>query len=79
MKLSPLWRMRGAASQVGVEPHVLRYWEAAFRLRIRRSKSGQRVYNSNNINTFRLIKYLLYTQRYTIAGAIQELQRLGFE
>ena len=60
----------GEASQlVGVEPHVLRYWESEFKLRPQRSATGQRMYRRKDIARFLRIRRLLHDRGFTIAGA----------
>ncbi len=59
---------------VGVEPHVLRYWEREVAsIRPTKSPSNQRRYRRREIETFREIRRLLYDERYTLAGARQRL------
>lgn len=66
----------GEASRLaGIEPYVLRYWETEFhQIRPARSRSGQRLYRKKDIKAILEIKELLYTKRYTIAGAKQYLK-----
>lgn len=62
---------------LGLEPHVLRYWESTFRnLRPAKNRSGNRVYREKDLRIIRLIKYLLHEEGYTIEGADRKLQRL---
>jgi DNA-binding transcriptional MerR regulator len=42
-----------------------------------KSRSKQRMYRQRDIETIRLIKKLLYEQRFTIAGARQRLREMG--
>ena len=59
---------------VGVESHVLRYWEAEFAsLAPPKSKSGQRTYRARDIELLLCIKKLLYEDGFTIAGARKQL------
>ena len=59
---------------VGVEPHVLRYWESEFsRLSPPKNKAGQRTYRPKDIELLLLIRKLLYEDGYTIAGARKQL------
>lgn len=59
---------------VGVEPHVLRYWETEFPfLRPKKTKTGQRLYTKKDIEIILLIKKMLYEERYTIEGVRQKL------
>ncbi|MGB1275812.1 MAG: MerR family transcriptional regulator [Nannocystaceae bacterium] len=65
---------------VGVPAYVLRYWESEFpSLRPQKSRSQQRVYRRRDVEALLKIKHLLYTQRFTIAGARQQLKDAGGE
>jgi DNA-binding transcriptional MerR regulator len=64
------------AGLVGVEPHVLRYWEREFRsIRPTKSAKGQRVYSRRDVENLITVKDLLYAQGFTIAGARKKLTR----
>jgi DNA-binding transcriptional MerR regulator len=68
------------ASIVGVEPHVLRYWESEFRsVRPQKSARGQRIYSRRDVDTLLKVKELLYAHRFTIAGARRKLRDGGVE
>jgi DNA-binding transcriptional MerR regulator len=74
------YRIGEVAGIVGVEPHVLRYWETEFRsVRPQKSAKGQRVYTRNHIETLLKVKDLLYGHRFTIAGARRKLRQGGVE
>jgi DNA-binding transcriptional MerR regulator len=74
------YRIGEVADIVGVEPHVLRYWETEFRsIRPQKSRSGQRVYSRKDVDKLIRVRDLLYTQGFTIAGAKKKLQQLGHE
>lgn len=74
------YRIGEVAGIVGVEPHVLRYWETEFRsVRPQKSAKGQRVYTRNHIETLLKVKELLYGHRFTIAGARRKLRQGGLE
>ncbi|MBL4686870.1 MAG: MerR family transcriptional regulator [Nannocystaceae bacterium] len=63
------------AGIVGVAAHVLRYWETEFRsLKPQKSSKQQRVYRRRDVETLLRIKHLLYTERFTIAGAKRRLK-----
>jgi DNA-binding transcriptional MerR regulator len=65
------------AQIVGVPAYVLRYWETEFKaIRPQKSRTQQRVYRRRDVETLLKIKHLLYTKKFTIAGARQQL-RLG--
>jgi len=69
------YRIGEVAGIVGVEPHVLRYWETEFpSIRPQKSRSGQRVYSRKDVDRLLRVKELLYAQRFTIAGARQRLK-----
>lgn len=74
------FRIGEVASLVGVEPHVLRYWEREFRsIRPTKSKKGQRVYSRRDVESLLRVRDLLYRDGFTIAGAKKQLQRGGVE
>lgn len=64
------------AEIAGIEPHVLRYWESEFpQLRPAKNRSGQRTYQRKDVETVLEIKRLLYTEKFTIAGARKHFVR----
>ncbi len=66
------------ADLVGVEPHVLRYWETQFpQVRPHKARSGHRLYRRREVETLLAIRELLHVQRFTIAGARQALRQAG--
>ena len=74
------YRIGEVAGIVGVEPHVLRYWETEFRsIRPQKSAKGQRVYSRRDVETLLKVKELLYGHRFTIAGARRKLREGGVE
>jgi DNA-binding transcriptional MerR regulator len=74
------FRIGEVAELVGVEPHVLRYWEREFRsVRPTKSAKGQRVYARRDVESLLRVRDLLYREGFTIAGARKKLQRSGEE
>jgi len=74
------YRIGEVAGIVGVEPHVLRYWESEFRsIKPQKSAKGQRVYSRRDVETLLKVKELLYAHRFTIAGAKRKLREGGIE
>src|SRR5918994_3816061 len=60
---------------VGVQAHVLRYWETEFpQLAPQKNRSGQRSYRRKDVEISLRIKELLYDEMFTIAGARKKLQ-----
>ncbi len=60
---------------VGVQAHVLRYWETEFpMLSPQKNRSGQRSYRRRDVEIALRIKELLYDELFTIAGAKKKLQ-----
>ncbi len=60
---------------VGVQAHVLRYWETEFpMLSPQKNRSGQRSYRRRDVEIALRIKELLYEEMFTIAGAKKKLQ-----
>ena len=57
-----------------LKPHVLRYWESQFRfLSPAKNRAGNRVYKSKEVELIMLVKHLLYSEKYTIEGARQQI------
>ena len=71
------YRIGEVAQLVGVDAHVLRYWESEFQLKPERSPSGQRIYRQPDLSRFLRIKSLLHDEGYTIAGARRVLEGGG--
>jgi len=68
------YKIREVCEIVGVEAHVLRFWEAEFpALSPPKSKSGQRTYRPKDIELLLKIRKLLYEEGFTIAGARKKL------
>lgn len=69
-----LFKLGEVAEKLGVETHVLRFWEKEFP-QVKPLKIGQRkrLYRQRDLETFRRIKQLLYEDRFTIAGAQKRL------
>ncbi|MGI9035639.1 MAG: MerR family transcriptional regulator [Pyrinomonadaceae bacterium] len=60
---------------VGVQAHVLRYWETEFpMLSPQKNRSGQRTYRRRDVEIALRIKELLYDELFTTAGAKKKLQ-----
>jgi DNA-binding transcriptional MerR regulator len=69
------FRIGEAAELIGVETHVLRYWESEFKMKPRRSETGHRLYRRDDVGAFLRIKKLLHDEGFTIAGARRVLDR----
>jgi len=64
------------AELLGVKPHVLRYWESEFTcLKPVKSRSQQRLFRREDIDTALQIKELLYDRGFTISGAQKLLKK----
>lgn len=69
-----------AARLIGVEAYVLRFWETQFPfLRPRHSRSRHRYYDQKSIEILRLIRRLLHSEGYTIAGAKKHIREAGLD
>jgi DNA-binding transcriptional MerR regulator len=69
-----------AARLIGVEAYVLRFWETQFPfLRPRHSRSKHRYYDQKSLDTLRLIRRLLHSEGYTIAGAKKHIRETGLD
>lgn len=70
------FRIGEVSAMLGIEPHVLRFWETEFHsLAPRKAGSGHRLYRRKDVELLFRIKHLLYEKRYTIEGARQSLHQ----
>ena len=70
------YRIGEVSRIVGVEPHVLRYWESEFPfIKPSRVVSKQRLYKRKDVEMLLRIKQLLHEEKYTIAGAKKHLRQ----
>jgi DNA-binding transcriptional MerR regulator len=64
-----------AADEIGVQQHVLRFWETKFAfIRPMKRAGGRRFYRPQDIVVLKGVKALLYDQGYKIEG-VQKLHR----
>lgn len=64
------FRIGEVSNLVGVDAHVLRYWETEFTvIKPYRGKSKQRLYRRQDVESLLRIKGLLHDEGYTISGA----------
>ncbi|QPJ65475.1 MAG: MerR family transcriptional regulator [Candidatus Nitrohelix vancouverensis] len=69
------YKIGEVAEYLGVEQHVLRYWEEEFQvLKPTKNKSGQRLYQRKDLEMVSEIKRLLYDEKYTIIGAKKKMK-----
>lgn len=77
LPLKLYYRIGEVAEIVGVETHVLRYWESEFpTIRPQKSPKGQRVYSRRDLEKLLRVKELLYSEGYTVQGARKRLREL---
>jgi DNA-binding transcriptional MerR regulator len=78
LPLKLYYRIGEVANVVGVETHVLRYWETEFpTIRPQKSSKGHRVYSRKDVEKLLRVKQLLYSEGYTVQGAKRRLQELS--
>jgi DNA-binding transcriptional MerR regulator len=65
-----------AAEILGVETHVLRFWEKQFpQIKPLKQRAGRRYYRPDDMAMLQEIKDLLYGQGFTIEGAKRQLRQ----
>jgi DNA-binding transcriptional MerR regulator len=80
LPLPPDLKIGEAARLIGVEAYVLRFWETQFTfLRPRQSPSRHRHYCQADLEKLKIIKRLLYTEGFTIAGARKFVREKGID
>ena len=69
------YKIRDVAEMLNLMPSTLRYWESEFpECSPRRSATNQRYYTPENIETLRIIKYLLKTKGLRMEAAKEQLR-----
>jgi DNA-binding transcriptional MerR regulator len=67
-----------AADDLGLEQHVLRFWETRFsQIKPLKRGGGRRYYRPDDIDFLRGLKHLLHDQRYTIKGVQKIIKEQG--
>lgn len=62
------------SAELGVKPHILRYWEAQFdMLKPLKRAGGRRYYRAQDMEMLRRIDHLLNREGFTVRGARQFL------
>jgi DNA-binding transcriptional MerR regulator len=63
------------SDMTALKAHILRFWESEFpMLKPRKNRAGNRAYTERDIKIVKLIKHLLYDEKYTIDGAKARLK-----
>ncbi len=71
------FRIGEVASLLGLQPHVLRYWEGEFELlKPRKTTTNQRRYTRGDVCRIAVVRHLLHRRRYSIAGARRMLKTM---
>jgi DNA-binding transcriptional MerR regulator len=75
----PLFRPIGAvAAELGVAPHVLRFWQERFpEVAPVAQAGGRRYYRQSDIALLRALKQLLHVERMTLAGVRRLIDQEG--
>lgn len=75
------YKIGEVSSILGVKPHIVRYWVSEFsQIRLKKTKSGQRLFTRRDIDLLLAIERLVIGQEYTVSGAkarLQELRDIG--
>ena len=68
------------ADDLGVATHVLRFWETKFnQIKPMKASGGRRYYRPDDVEVLKLIKGLLYDNRYTIEGVQRLIKERGLK
>jgi DNA-binding transcriptional MerR regulator len=74
----PYFRIGQVAKLLGVETHVLRFWESEFpQIKPTRAPSGRRIFHRVDVEILAVVQHLLHGEGYTIAGARRRLEEIA--
>ena len=76
MKAGKHYLVTEVCRKVGIEPHILRYWEQEFEIKPARNSAGRRIYGEAQIERLQLIKHLVRAEKLTVAGARRQLAKM---
>ena len=70
-----------AAEELGLQPHVLRYWETKFKKFVKplKRRDGRRMFRPEDLAALRAIQTLVHDQGMTLKGAAKLLSEQGVE
>ena len=70
-----------AAEELGLQPHVLRYWETRFSKFVKplKRRDGRRMFRPEDISALRAIQLLVHDKGMTLKGAAKLLSEQGIE
>jgi DNA-binding transcriptional MerR regulator len=71
------FRVNEVSKIIGVETHVLRYWQSEFStVKPKKSGNGHWVYSRKDVEAFHFIRHLLYVDKYSVQGAKKKLREV---
>jgi DNA-binding transcriptional MerR regulator len=70
-----------AAEELGLQPHVLRYWETKFTKYVKplKRRDGRRMFRPEDMSALRAIQTLVHDQGMTLKGASKLLSEQGVD
>ncbi len=70
-----------AAEELGLQPHVLRYWESKFGKFVKplKRRDGRRMFRPEDLQALRAIQLLVHDKGMTLKGAGKLLEEQGIE
>ena len=69
------WSISEVSEMLGLSQSQLRFWEKEFdNFNLKKNKKGDRFYTTKDIESLKMIKYLLKEKQYTIKGAKEKLK-----
>ena len=77
MKSGKHYLVTEVCSRLGIEPHILRYWEREFGIKPDRNSAGRRIYSEAQLERLQLIKHLVRTEKLTVSGARRQLIKMS--
>ena len=63
--------------RLGLKPHVLRYWEEEFEMKVKRNSAGRRIYSTQQLEKLALVKHLVRSERLTVKGAKRRIASMA--
>lgn len=77
MKSGKHYLVTEVCARLGIEPHILRYWEQEFEIKPIRNSAGRRIYSEAQLERLQFIKHLVRIEKLTVAGARRQLTKMS--
>jgi DNA-binding transcriptional MerR regulator len=70
------YTLKDVAKITKISPQTIKYWQRAYKIRLKKNKSGRYLYTQDDINKILLIKQLRLNDKLSLAGVKKRLAEM---